>query len=83
TGNYIDVGIEGHTDEFVRFSGPNTILLAWVDENEKDLNPVNRMNYDRLNENFNILQMATDQDGRTFTIVKVPLPDVVPLKVKK
>ncbi|MEI6886530.1 MAG: agmatine deiminase family protein, partial [Bacteroidota bacterium] len=81
TRNYIGVGIGGHTDEFVRFSGPNTILLAWVDEKEKDLNPVNRMNYERLNENFNILRMSTDQDGKPFTIVKVPLPDIMPLKV--
>ncbi len=81
SGKYIGVGIGGHTDEFVRFSDPNTILLAWVDEKEKDLNPVNRMNYERLNENFNILRMSTDQDGRPFIIVKVPLPDIVPMKV--
>ena len=81
TGNYIGVGIGGHTDEFVRFSAPNTILLAWVDEKDKDLNPVNRMNYERLNENFNILRMSTDQDGKPFTIIKVPLPDIVPMKV--
>jgi agmatine deiminase len=80
-GNYIGVGIGGHTDEFVRFSGPGTILLAWVDEKEKDLNPLNRMNYKRLSENLEILQKSTDQDGRPFTIIKVPLPDIIPLKV--
>jgi agmatine deiminase len=81
TGNYIGIGTGGHTDEFVRFSGPNTILLAWVDEKDRDMNPVNRMNYERMNENLKILEQSTDQDGKPFTIVKVPLPDVVPLKV--
>ena len=80
-GNYIGGGTGGHTDEFVRFTGPNTILLAWVDEKEKDLNPVNRMNYDRLCENLKILEQSTDQDGKPFTIVKVPLPNIIPLKV--
>lgn len=78
TGTYVGGGTGGHTDEFVRFANPNTILLAWVDESEKDLNPINRMNYERMQENLAILQKATDQDGKPFTIVKVPLPDLAP-----
>lgn len=81
TGNYIGGGTGGHTDEFVRFAGPNTILLAWVDEKDKDLNPVNRMNYERLSENLKILEQSSDQDGKPFTVIKVPLPDIIPLKV--
>ena len=80
-GNYIGGGTGGHTDEFVRFAGPNTVLLAWVDEKDKDLNPVNRMNYERLYENLKILEQSTDQDGKPFTVIKVPLPDIIPLKV--
>jgi agmatine deiminase len=74
TGNYVGGGVQ-HSDEFVRFSDANTILLAWVDEAEKDLNPINKMNYQRLSESFQILKEATDQDGKPFNIVKVPLPD--------
>ncbi|WP_445734229.1 agmatine deiminase family protein [Mariniflexile sp.] len=80
TGNYVGGGVQ-HSDEFVRFSNANTILLAWVDESEKDLNPVNKMNYDRLNESFKILKNATDQDGKPFTIIKVPLPDLITKKI--
>lgn len=82
TKNYYGGGTGGHTDEFVRFANANTIMLAWVDEKEKDLNPVNQMNYDRMNENYNILKAAKDQDGKSFTIIKVPLPDLITKKVK-
>ena len=81
-GNYYGGGTGGHTDEFVRFANANTIMLAWVDEKEKDFNPVNQMNYERMNDNFNILKAAKDQDGNSFTIIKVPLPDLITKKVK-
>jgi agmatine deiminase len=80
TGNYVGGGVQ-HSDEFVRFSNANTILLAWVDESEKDLNPINKMNYESLNESYQILKNATDQDGKPFTIVKVPLPDLITRKI--
>jgi agmatine deiminase len=76
TGNYVGAGVQ-HSDEFVRFSNANTILLAWVDESEKDLNSINKMNYNILNESFELLKNATDQDGKPFTIIKVPLPDLI------
>lgn len=79
---YYGGGTGGHTDEFVRFANANTIMLAWVDEKEKDLNPVNQMNYERMNENYNILRNAKDQDGKSFTIIKVPLPDLITKKIK-
>ncbi len=79
--NYVGGGTGGHTDEFVRFANPSTVMLAWVDEKEKDLNPINRMNYERMKENYDILSHAKDQDGRSLTIIKVPLPDLITLKV--
>ena len=82
TANYYGGGTGGHTDEFVRFADVNTIMLAWVDEKEKDLNPINQMNYERMNENYNILKNAKDQDGEPFTIIKVPLPDLITKKIK-
>ena len=81
TGNYIGGGTGGHTDEFVRFANENTILLAWVDESEKDLNPINKMNYERMSENLKILEASLDQDGKPFNVVKVPLPDLITRKI--
>jgi agmatine deiminase len=79
---YYGGGTGGHTDEFVRFANATTIMLAWVDEKEKDLNLVNQLNYERLTENYNILKNSKDQDGNAFTIIKVPLPDLITKKVK-
>jgi agmatine deiminase len=80
-GNYVGGGTGGHTDEFVRFANSNTVLLAWVDEKEKDLNPINQMNYERMNENLQILEQSTDQDGKPFNIIKIPLPDLITRKI--
>ena len=76
-GKYVTMGTGGHTDEFVRFADANTILLAWVDEAEKDAHPLNRITYERLQENLQILEASTDQDGKPFRIVKVPLPRLI------
>ena len=76
-GQYVTIGTGGHTDEFVRFVNANTILLAWVDEEEKDKHLINQLNYERMSENLKILEASTDQDGRRFRIIKVPLPNVI------
>lgn len=78
--NYVGGGVQ-HSDEFVRFSDQSTILLAWVDEDEKDLNPINKINYERMSENLRVLESSTDQDGKPFTIVKVPLPELITEKI--
>jgi agmatine deiminase len=72
--NYIAGGTNGHADEFARFANPNTILLAWVDEREKDENPVKQATYERMKRNYEILQKAKDENGNLFNIIKVPMP---------
>jgi len=82
TGKYFAAwGTGGHTDEFVRFANSNTIMLAWVNEEEKETNPISKMNYERMNENLKIFEQSTDQDGKPFKIIKVPLPDLIVKKV--
>jgi agmatine deiminase len=81
TGIYVGFGTGGHTDEFVRFADARTILLAWVDESEKDLHPISKMNYERMQENLKILEASTDQDDLPFRIIKVPLPHPIEKKV--
>ncbi len=74
---YVTMGTGGHTDEFVRFADSNTILLAWIDDDEKNTHPLNRITYARMQENLKILETATDQDGNPFRIIKVPLPQLI------
>jgi len=78
---YVTMGTGGHTDEFVRFADANTILLAWVEESEINDHPFNKINFERMSENLQILEQATDQDGKPFKVVKVPLPDLIERKI--
>jgi agmatine deiminase len=84
-GRFVGIGTGGHTDEYVKFADANTILLAWVGEEEKDKHPLNKMNYERMKVNYEILQKARDEQGKPFKIVKVPLPDpiVKPVRILK
>jgi agmatine deiminase len=76
-------GTSGHTDEFATFAPGNTILLAEVRPQDLDPatnpNPYSRqraaINKQRLDENYEILKKATDQAGRHFDIVRLPIPE--------
>jgi len=74
--DYYGFGTGGHTDEFVRFLNDRTVLLAWVNEEDRQDNPINEINHERMANNFEILSRSADQDGNALEIVRVPLPDV-------
>jgi len=80
-GKYVGRGAGGHTDEFVRFVNANTILLAWVDDERAKDHPIDRINHERMKRNFEILSKATDQDGKPFQVIKVPMPSPVEREV--
>lgn len=69
------LGNSGHVDAFCRFAGPNTILLAEVDPQDAERDPIAYENRLRLEENYNILKNATDADGNPFNIVRMPATD--------
>ncbi|HVP55465.1 MAG TPA: agmatine deiminase family protein [Candidatus Eisenbacteria bacterium] len=57
----------GHVDDISRFVAPNVAVTAY----EPDTSEVNHV---PLRENFLQLQWSTDQSGRPFRIVKLPMP---------
>lgn len=61
---------DGHIDDIARFVNSTTILYA-IEENKIDAN------YERLQENYEILKNAVDQDGKPFTLIPVPMPQVL------
>lgn len=73
---YTCVTTNGHIDEFARFVNPTTILLGEV-PTEDLADPIASENHERLQENYEILRKATDQDGNPFTILRMPLPKSV------
>jgi len=60
---------DGHIDEIARFVSPNKILCAFAEDTQDE-------NYERLRENFEILENATDQKGNKFEIIKLPIPNM-------
>ncbi len=77
TGNYVGLGAGGHTDEFVRFADARTILLAWIEDERVADHPLNRINRERMQRNYDILAASRDQDGQPFRVVKIPMPSVI------
>lgn len=75
--NIYGFGVGGHIDEFARFADTNTILLAYPDASEAAIDPIKRINYDRMKLNYDILSKAKDQNGNSFEIIKIPIPDIV------
>lgn len=66
----------GHIDELARFVDSHTIVLAEVSEQERDSNEIFKQSYYRLEECRRILEAATDQDGKPFRIIRLPVPDL-------
>jgi agmatine deiminase len=81
TGDYVAWGAGGHTDEFVRFADPRTVLLAWPDDADAAAHPVRRLTRQRMERNLAVLQRERDTDGRAFTVLKVPMPGIVQRRV--
>ncbi len=67
----------GHINEIARFASPNTILLAQILPGDRYTNNYTNESYLRLEENYNILKNSTDQDGKPFRIIRIPMPPTV------
>jgi agmatine deiminase len=57
----------GHVDDITRFVAPYT-LVTMIEPNPKD------KNYAPLQENLRRLKSSTDQDGKPFQVVELPMP---------
>ena len=77
TDNYWGRGTGGHLDQYVRFVNKTTIVLAWIPEEEKNISQIANINFQRMQENYEILNAETDQDGKNFNIIKVPFPELI------
>ncbi|BCV22962.1 agmatine deiminase family protein [Moorella sp. Hama-1] len=69
-----DLITKGHINEIARFADPHTILLAQVLPEDRYINTTSEESYLRMEENYNILLNSTDQDGKPFRIIRVPMP---------
>jgi len=58
---------DGHIDQIARFVNPNTIVVSTCDEKTDD-------NYEPTQQNVRELKQLTNQHGRPFEIIPLPLP---------
>ncbi len=61
---------DGHIDEIARFVAPNKIVCAYEDNTEDE-------NFKILNDNYQVLKNATDQEGNPFEVIKLPMPHML------
>lgn len=65
----------GHVDEYCRFVGPRTVLLAEVHASRHGrMSPIEEITHLRMEENFRLLSQQRDQDGNPLKIIRMPLP---------
>jgi agmatine deiminase len=61
---------DGHIDDIARFVSPTTVVCAY----ETDIADAN---YQALHDNYEILRQSSDQEGKTLTVVRLPMPGKV------
>lgn len=67
----------GHINEIARFINTQTVLLGKVLPAERRRNMITQASYQRLEENYRILRNSTDQNGRRFRIIRIPMPPAI------
>ncbi len=75
------IGTGGHIDEFCRFVDERTILLAEVDNTNKQEDEISKESHRRMEANFEILKRETDQDGNSFRIIRIPSAELMTKKL--
>jgi agmatine deiminase len=63
---------DGHVDDFARFVGPETVVCAYSEESAGH-------NPEVLATNLRILEEHRDNYGRPFKVIKLPMPEPIPL----
>jgi agmatine deiminase len=61
---------DGHVDDIVKFVDEHTVFCGYEED-------ATHPNYVTLNENYLALKNATDQDGKAFEVIKIPMPHLL------
>ncbi|KAK3256605.1 hypothetical protein CYMTET_28797 [Cymbomonas tetramitiformis] len=80
---YTPIGTGGHVDEFARFVGPRTVVLARVNERQRKTSPIAAETHKRLERDYQLLLQQKDQDGQPLQVVRMPFPDELVLTVNR
>ncbi|WP_195570599.1 agmatine deiminase family protein [Paenibacillus sp. 1001270B_150601_E10] len=75
--SYRSASANGHIDEMCRFVGPDTVILAYVPEEEAKSSELHALNKERLDMAYEALQSARTVEGKPYTILKMPMPEPI------
>ena len=74
--NYYGQGADQHIDAYFRFVNDSTILTPVIAEGDKNNSPIQARDYISIQKNIEQLGKETNTNGKPFTIVEIPIPDV-------
>lgn len=81
--NYFGGGANRHIDELCRFIDEQTVVLPFIPESERFSNPVDSINYQMFEDNFEILRNTELPGGKKLTIYRLPVPESEELKIPR
>jgi Peptidylarginine deiminase and related enzymes len=76
--NYFGQGANGHIDGYMRFVNDSTIVVGVITDEDRNANPINQIDWERLQSNLRQVRSATNHEGKPFHVIEVPMPDVTP-----
>ncbi|MBC2399742.1 agmatine deiminase family protein [Clostridium tetanomorphum] len=71
----------GHIDEICRFTSEDTILIAYISDEEAKNNKLHSLNKERLDKAFELVKNAKNFDGKPFNILKTPVPEPIYINI--
>ena len=74
--NYFGQGADGHIDALVRFANDSTLLVTTISEEDRSKSPIQEHDYKVYQSYLEQLQKAKRVNGKPFTIVEIPAPDI-------
>jgi len=74
--NYFGQGADQHIDAYFRFVNDSTILAPVIAESEKNNSPIQSKDYEAIQKNLTQLRMESNTNGKPFSIVETPMPDI-------
>jgi agmatine deiminase len=75
-GKWFGGGANGHIDEVARYIDPHTIVIASIDKEEADENPISALDRIILEESYQQLLREKDAKGKSFRVIKFPYPNL-------
>ncbi|MBI6873456.1 agmatine deiminase family protein [Clostridium aciditolerans] len=79
--SYRAASANGHIDEICRFVSEDTILIAYISDEEARDSKLHSLNKERLDKAYKAVKSAKNFDGQPFKILKMPVPEPIYINI--